>query len=204
MSGIIALCALVVVAVLVLPVFGPRVAAMTAVIGAVAIVLVCDLICIPRALARTAVTQREAALPISGMSCASCALTIETALRGLPGVSDATVNFAAEKALVHCAPEAVTLADMAHVIRDVGYEIGTEDVTLQIGGMSCALRVSSIETAVAALPGVASVRVTLATGAAVVGYHPGLAAPAQIRRTIRDLGYESAEKLEGVAYLTAS
>ena len=145
--------------------------------------------------------QSEAALPIRGMSCASCALTIEAALRGMHGVAEATVNLTAEKAFVRFAPEAVTLGDMARVIRDVGYEIGTEDVVLQIGGMSCASCVSSIETAVGALPGVASIAVTLATGTAAVRYYPGLTTPAQIKRTIRDLGYEAGEKLEGAAAL---
>jgi Cu+-exporting ATPase len=37
-------------------------------------------------------------LPITGMSCASCALKIEKGLTGVEGVSKAVVNFAAEKA----------------------------------------------------------------------------------------------------------
>lgn len=48
MSALLALCALVVVAVLVLPLFGPRVAAMTAVSVVLGIVVVCHLICVPR------------------------------------------------------------------------------------------------------------------------------------------------------------
>jgi len=52
MSGIIALCALVVVAAVILPVFGPRVAAIAAVIVVAGIVLGCFLICVPRAFAR--------------------------------------------------------------------------------------------------------------------------------------------------------
>jgi len=54
MSGLIALCALIVVAVIVLPVFGPRVAAVTAGVLVSAIVLVCYLICVPGALESSA------------------------------------------------------------------------------------------------------------------------------------------------------
>ena len=75
------------------------------------------------------------------------------------------------------------------------------DLRLQVSGMSCASCVASIETAVGGLPGVASVTVNLATGTVLVGYRSGLTTPAQIKRTIRDLGYEAAEKLEGVAAL---
>jgi len=59
MSGIIALCALVVVAAVILPVFGPRVAATSAVVVAGAIVLACFLICIPRAFPRNTLHGRR-------------------------------------------------------------------------------------------------------------------------------------------------
>jgi len=39
---------------------------------------------------------------ITGMHCASCALTIEARLNKLPGVNKATVNFATQKAAVEC------------------------------------------------------------------------------------------------------
>jgi len=77
----------------------------------------------------------------------------------------------------------------------------TTELRLQVAGMSCASCVAGIETAVGGLPGVASVTVNLATGTALVGYRPGVTTPAQIKHTIRDLGYEAAEKLEGVAAL---
>lgn len=57
MSGLIALCALIVVGVLVLPIFGPRVAVVTAAVLVSVIVLACYLICIPRALARAESTH---------------------------------------------------------------------------------------------------------------------------------------------------
>ncbi|MDR7451325.1 MAG: hypothetical protein QN141_05280 [Armatimonadota bacterium] len=59
MSGLIALCALTAVGVLILPIFGPRVAAVTAVVLVSAIVLVCYLICVPRALAGAASPHRR-------------------------------------------------------------------------------------------------------------------------------------------------
>lgn len=52
MSGFLALCALVVVAVLIPPIFGAQVAGLTAVVAVTGIVLVCYLVCVPRALAR--------------------------------------------------------------------------------------------------------------------------------------------------------
>ncbi len=144
---------------------------------------------------------KEIALPIMGMSCASCATTVEGALRGLGGVALASVNLTAEKAFVTFDAGRVGLADLERVVHDVGYEVGKEDLLLQIGGMSCASCVAAIETAVGLLPGVAAVQVNLAAGTGKVSYYPGVVTPAQIKRTIRDLGYEAGEKLEGTAAL---
>ncbi|HXY74550.1 MAG TPA: cation transporter, partial [Dehalococcoidales bacterium] len=48
-------------------------------------------------------------LPISGMSCATCAITIEKGLDETEGVSKANVNFASEKASVEFNPEKTDL-----------------------------------------------------------------------------------------------
>ncbi|MDR7468539.1 MAG: heavy metal translocating P-type ATPase [Armatimonadota bacterium] len=143
----------------------------------------------------------EIALPVRGMSCASCVATVEGALRGIDGVASATASLTAEKAFVTFDPGKVRLADLEQAIRDVGYEVGKEVLALQIGGMSCASCVTSIETTVGSLPGVASVQVNLPAGTATVTYYPGLVTPALIKRTIRDLGYQAAERLEGAAAL---
>ena len=51
-------------------------------------------------------------LPVTGMSCASCALRIEKGLTNTEGVSEATVNFAAEKATVLYAPGETSLSTL--------------------------------------------------------------------------------------------
>src|SRR5690554_6305698 len=45
-------------------------------------------------------TLREIAIPISGMTCASCANTIEKSIKKLNGINEVNVNFATEKANV--------------------------------------------------------------------------------------------------------
>jgi Cu+-exporting ATPase len=65
-------------------------------------------------------------LPIQGMSCASCVLTIEKAVKDLPGVANVAVNFAAEKAVIEFDKKISTLSDIQNTIRDVGYDIPSE------------------------------------------------------------------------------
>jgi len=62
------------------------------------------------------------AIPIEGMSCASCVAKIEQGLRDVPGVIRASVNLATEKATVAYQPGVAT-PDMIHeAIRGLGYQ----------------------------------------------------------------------------------
>ena len=65
-------------------------------------------------------------LPVRGMSCASCVLTIEKAVGALPGVANAAVNFAAEKAIVDFDKKVTSLEEIVKRIRDVGYDVADE------------------------------------------------------------------------------
>lgn len=49
MSGLIAMCVLVAIAVVILPLFGPRVAGTSALLSVLAIAIVCYFVCVPRA-----------------------------------------------------------------------------------------------------------------------------------------------------------
>ncbi len=69
------------------------------------------------------VATTRAELPIIGMTCANCALTIERALRRLDGVVEANVNLAGERASVEYLPGVVSLAAIQQAIRDAGYEV---------------------------------------------------------------------------------
>lgn len=146
-------------------------------------------------------TLAEVSLPIQGMTCASCVATIEGALRNLDGVVEVNVNLTAEKGFVRYDPTRVNLKDIARTVQEVGYQVGVEELDLQVTGMTCASCVAAIEGAVGNLEGVEKVVVNLNAGTAKVWYFPGVVTPSQIKRTIRDLGYEVSEKLEGAQAL---
>src|SRR5260221_10705198 len=58
-------------------------------------------------------------LAIDGMSCAACAGRVETALRRVPGVSDAAVNLATERARV--TGRGIAAADLSDAVAAAGY-----------------------------------------------------------------------------------
>ena len=67
-----------------------------------------------------------ARLAIYGMHCASCAGLIEKQLSKVPGVENATVNFAAEKALVHT-NGAVAVEELLGAVKKAGYRAESID-----------------------------------------------------------------------------
>jgi Cu+-exporting ATPase len=70
-------------------------------------------------------------LAIEGMTCASCVGRVEKALKAAPGVLEASVNLATEKATIRHLAGVVTPAVLEEVVRNVGYEarrVGDEPV----------------------------------------------------------------------------
>jgi len=143
----------------------------------------------------------EITLPVAGMSCAACVNKVEKVLKGLPGVADAKVNLAAAKAGVEYDPAACSLTDMAEAIEGIGYEVPWDRIELLVLGMMGTHCQQNIEQAVGAMEGVARVEVNLGTDTAAVEYAAGVISPAQIKKTIRELGYEVSDKAEGEAAL---
>ena len=106
-------------------------------------------------------------LQVIGMTCASCVLRVEKALRSLPGVLRVSVNLATEQAFVEATPS-VTVEVLAAAVRKAGYEVSVEEVALQVEGMTCASCVARVEKALLKVPGVLSASVNLATERATV------------------------------------
>ena len=106
-------------------------------------------------------------LQIGGMTCASCVMRVEKALKKVGGVQDATVNLATEQAQVQ-ADTTVTADALAAAVRQAGYEVASTDFTLQVEGMTCASCVGRVETALLKVPGVMGASVNLATERASV------------------------------------
>jgi len=71
------------------------------------------------------ILPREERLTVSvgGMTCAACVNRVEKTLRSLPGVVEANVNFATERATVLFDGERLNRGDFRKAIEDLGYEV---------------------------------------------------------------------------------
>ncbi len=127
---------------------------------------------------------------ILGMTCASCVLRVEKAIAKLPGVASAVVNLATERADIRYVDAPVPGAVVA-AIRDAGYDVEAATMEIGIDGMTCASCVQRVEKAIAAVPGVLSASVNLATERATLKIlDAGPRLGSAVEAAIRAAGYE--------------
>ncbi|WP_431300713.1 heavy metal translocating P-type ATPase [Tabrizicola sp. BL-A-41-H6] len=127
-------------------------------------------------------------LPVEGMTCASCVGRVERALKAVPGVTEASVNLATERAEV-VTDGSVDRARLVSAVEGVGYSVPQSTQVLAVEGMTCASCVARVERALTAVPGVTAATVNLATETASV---TGSAPAADLIRAIAALGYTAA------------
>ena len=146
-------------------------------------------------------SAKKIILPITGMTCASCAAFIEKGLSNLPGVSGVNVNLASEQASIEYDPRQVDTKTLMDTISDVGYGVAVAKTTFSVGGMTCASCVANIEKALAKVPGVISATVNLASEKATVQYLAGEVNMADFRRAVEGAGYSIRAEVsaEGIA-----
>ena len=77
------------------------------------------------------IQENRTVLDLEGMTCASCAMRIEKGLKKVPGVIDANVNLATEKASVIYDPTQTNLEQMVQKVEAVGYKATPEVTYLQ-------------------------------------------------------------------------
>lgn len=136
-------------------------------------------------------------LSIKGMTCAACAQRIEKVVRKLSGIGQATVNLASEKLFLEYNSQIVSLNTIKEAVSKIGYEVveksDNSNVTIPIGGMTCAACAQRVEKGIKKLEGIASVSVNFATEKATVVYDPHQVRLSAIREAIEKVGYKALE-----------
>ncbi|MGD9893732.1 MAG: copper ion binding protein, partial [Dehalococcoidia bacterium] len=158
----------------------------------------------------------EIVFPVTGMTCASCVRRIEKALAKVPGVTEANVNLATEKASVRFDAAATGPEHFKAAVEKAGYGVrdlpaptptidthaahhdpeshqpaaGPVELVLPVEGMTCASCVRRVEKALGKVPGVQESSVNLATEKARVIYDPAAAGFDQLQAAVEKAGYK--------------
>ena len=159
-------------------------------------------------------STQEISFPVTGMTCASCVRRVEKALLKVPGVQNAAVNLATEKATVTFDTTTATPDMLRTAVEKAGY--GVRDmptlspppappqtivpavqetatggaISLPIEGMTCASCVRRVERALQKVDGVSEASVNLATEKATIAFDPARADLAQLTSAIENAGYK--------------
>nr|AGO68201.1 heavy metal ATPase 7 [Silene vulgaris] len=147
---------------------------------------------------------RKIKVSVGGMTCAACSNSVESALRSVHGVHEASVALLQNQACVVFDPDLLKDEDIKAAIEDAGFdaEILPEAKSSQpapnkiltrqfnIGGMTCAACVMSVEGVLKELPGVVRAVVSLTTNLGEVEYDPTVINKDGIVNAIEDAGFE--------------
>lgn len=143
--------------------------------------------------------MKKDTLNITGMSCASCARTVERVVGKLEGVHSANVNLATERLNVEYEESTVSLQAIKDAVGKAGYGVLEEkddsirEIILPISGMSCAACANAVERAVGKLAGVEEASVNLATERAKIIYDSSKTGISEIKDTVAKAGYKALE-----------
>lgn len=134
--------------------------------------------------------EQKIIFPVTGMTCANCALNIERGTKKMEGVDDITMNFASGQAAVTFDSKKLGVKDILKKIQDLGYNVPTTKVEFPVTGMTCANCAMNIEKAVGKnVPGVVKASVNFATERLSVEYVPAVSSVDDIISAIEKAGY---------------
>ncbi|WP_286947216.1 heavy metal translocating P-type ATPase, partial [Acetobacterium sp. UBA5834] len=141
--------------------------------------------------------MKKETIKITGMTCAACAARVEKVVSKMAGITSASVNFATESLSVEYDEGVASRQKINEVIEKAGYgtvEISTiSEVTIPIGGMTCASCSARVEKVLGKLEGITSATVNLATEKATVHYDTQQIKLSTIRQAIEKAGYQALE-----------
>jgi Cu+-exporting ATPase len=150
-------------------------------------------------------SKNKAIINITGMHCSSCVATIEDALKKTPGVLNAKVNFASEKAYIEYEPSKTTLSKLHQAIARTGYKTimseksqgakGKVTLSLKVIGMDNPHCLSTVEGALNSLGGIIKKELFVNQKARIV-FDASVLSVEKIKQTIKAAGYIPIEEEE--------
>ncbi|MBI5034002.1 MAG: copper-translocating P-type ATPase [Chloroflexi bacterium] len=128
-------------------------------------------------------------MPVTGMTCAHCANTIERNVSKLSGVNLANVNLATEKLSVAFDPAQLDEQGIIARVTQIGYGIATGKAELPITGLSDNADALSLEKLLSKQDGVLVANVSYGTERASIEFIPGMTGIADLMTVIRKAGF---------------
>ncbi len=136
---------------------------------------------------------RQLILPITGMTCANCVVTVERNLKKLDGVQQVVVNLSSERATIEYDPTRLALTEVIARVERVGYGVATGEANLILKRLADDNDARRLEQVLLKIEGVLEAQVNYTTETARVKYIPTLVTQADLRRAVSAAGFEPLE-----------
>lgn len=133
---------------------------------------------------------KEMDLPIEGMHCASCVLSLDKTFGREEGVESVEADLATNKLKLLVNPKKISFEKIQTLVKNLGFEIHTDEVKLKIHGMHCASCVMNVENFLMRLDGIYDVKADLASNSAKVYYDKNKVTLDDMKVVIESLGFE--------------
>ena len=134
-------------------------------------------------------SQRTVEVPVTGMHCAQCAITIGKKLHASAGVDAAEVNFGNQTARITFNPAVITPDRIEQCIVNAGFGVAAATATFHADGIESDAGAGRIREKVERLEGIVNVLVNVSDGLVSVRYNPNSITPKLIEKTIESAGY---------------
>ena len=129
-------------------------------------------------------------VPIEGMHCASCVLSVNKTFEREEGVEAVDADLASNKLHITVNPKKMTYDEMDSIVKNLGFELHSDEVTLRIEGMHCASCTMNVENFLIRLDGIFDVKADLTSGTAFVRYDKSKVTIDDMEEVIKNLGFE--------------
>lgn len=133
---------------------------------------------------------KEMDLPIESMHCASCVLSLDKTFGREEGVESVDADLATNKLKLVVNPKKISFEKIQTLVKNLGFEIHTDEVKLKIHGMHCASCVMNVENFLMRLDGIFDVKADLSTASAEVYYDKNKVTLDDMKVVIESLGFE--------------
>ena len=136
------------------------------------------------------VKHKHMDLPIEGMHCASCVLSVNKTFEKIEGVEEVDADLAANKLHITVNTKKISYEEMERLVKNLGFELHCDEMTLRIQGMHCASCTMNVENFLIRLDGIFDVKADLTSQSAKIRYDSSKVTLDEIEKVIESLGFE--------------
>ena len=124
--------------------------------------------------------QKHITLPVTGMTCANCVLSVERNLKKVKGVDTATVNLSSERAVVSFDPTLTTLDQLVQRVQRAGYGIASGEAQFLVPALRDAADARNLESMLQKIEGISDIQVNAVNNRVSLHYIPTVLDPHEV------------------------